>query len=60
VERWLSAVICLLALANSSAAGQSPKDTADAIYIGRFVTLDPARPRATALAVKGGRVVFRQ
>lgn len=29
----------------------------DALYRGRFATLDPARPTATAIAVLGGRIV---
>ncbi len=57
-ERRFSAVFFLVALTNlSAAAGQSSRDTADAIFLGRFVTLDPTRPRATALAVKGGRIL---
>ena len=54
-RRW-SPVAVLLALASPS-SGQTPRDTADAIYLGRFVTLDPNRPRATAVAVKGGRIL---
>ncbi len=54
-KRWVS-VACLLALARAS-AGQTPRDTADVIFVGPIVTLDPGRPRATALAVKGGRIL---
>lgn len=56
-QRWFSA-LSLVALASASAgAGQSPRDAADAIFVGRFVTLDPGRPRASAIAVKGGRIL---
>jgi predicted amidohydrolase YtcJ len=46
-------------LVATGAASDSPSQTSppDAIFIGRFVTLDPSRPRAEALAVANGRIV---
>ncbi len=54
-KHWFP-VACLLVLARAS-AGQSQRDTADVLFVGPVVTLDPNRPRATALAVKGGRIL---
>jgi predicted amidohydrolase YtcJ len=49
----------LLGLASASAGseGQAPRETADVVFVGPIVTLDSSRPRATALAVKGGRIL---
>ncbi len=54
-KHWFS-VACLLALASAS-TGQSQRDTADVVFVGPIVTLDSSRPQATALAVKGGRIL---
>jgi predicted amidohydrolase YtcJ len=46
-----------LALATTTACSQSEaQSSADAIFKGRFVTLDPALPEAQALAVTAGRI----
>ena len=52
-------VTLLLGLASASAGseGQPPRETADVVFVGPIVTLDPNRPRASALAVKGGRIL---
>jgi predicted amidohydrolase YtcJ len=52
-------VALLLGLASASVGseGQSPGETADVVFNGPIVTLDPSRPRAKALAVRGGRIL---
>ena len=49
----------LLGLASASAGseGQAPRETADVVFVGPIVTLDPNRPRVSALAAKGGRIL---
>jgi len=45
----------LLVLGSSLLYGQSPK--ADTIFVGNFLTLDPAHPHAEAMAVSAGRIL---
>lgn len=54
-----AAYLLILGLAiGTAASGQSPpRETADVVFFGRIVTLDPDQPRASALAVKGGRIL---
>jgi predicted amidohydrolase YtcJ len=57
-KRSLSAVL-LFALASASPVfpGQASTEPADILFVGPVVTLDPNRPRVTALAVKAGRIL---
>jgi hypothetical protein len=48
----LSVLIAALA-----GAAQTSRDAADVVFLGPMVTLDESRPRAGALAVKGGRIL---
>lgn len=53
-----SAALVISVLALSACAGpRTPPPQADAIFTGRFITLDPALPEVEALAVASGRIV---
>jgi hypothetical protein len=41
----------VLVMMGALAAGQEPRETADVLLLGNFVTLEASRPRAGALAV---------
>lgn len=41
----------------TAACSTGPRTAADSVFLGRFVTLDPARPVAEALAVLNGRII---
>lgn len=56
-ERCLPLVLLLGLAAVSRSECQAPPESADVVFVGRIVTLDPIRPRAEALAVKGGRIL---
>src|SRR5437762_651546 len=51
----LLSVASALCLGCAASGSQTP--SADAILSGRFITLDPSRPRVEALAVTKGRIV---
>jgi predicted amidohydrolase YtcJ len=54
--RWLKiGLTALLLLGSSMLYGQSPK--AETIFFGNFLTLDPAHPKADAMAVSAGRII---
>ena len=53
IERLGFCVAALFSVVASLAHAQP----ADSVFIGRFVTLDKARPTATALAVSEGRIL---
>lgn len=48
-----ASIVVPATLAAADAAAAAP----EAIYTGRIITMDPARPDATAVAVAGGRIV---
>ena len=56
---WMLACLPLLAAAAGQAASRSadPKPADLVLEGGTVITLDDARPRATALAIRGGRIV---
>ena len=55
----LAASVALAALVAPAWPGAvASEGAAEALLFGRFVTLDPARPQAEALALRGGRIVF--
>jgi len=56
---WMVACLPLLAAAAGQAASRSadPKPADLVLEGGTVITLDDARPRATALAIRGGRIV---
>jgi predicted amidohydrolase YtcJ len=51
----IALVVMLAALSSSTLCGQPLK--ADTIFVGNFLTLDPAHPQAEAMAVSAGRIV---
>lgn len=53
VSRILVATLCVAVAACAGAPAEPP----DTIFTGDFITLDAARPRVEALAVRGGRIV---
>ena len=56
MRRFVLLLITVLgALATAPILAQSP--TADTIFIGAFLTLDPSHPRAEAMAVAAGRII---
>ncbi len=52
--RRLAAIVAALAL--SACGTPAPRVTADTVYVGRIITLDPDHPEAQALAVAGDRI----
>ena len=54
----LAALAAFLAATGCRTEAVEPTDTANLVYLGGdIVTVDPSRPRATALAVRDGRIV---
>ncbi len=50
-------LLSVLLIAIPGTASQTPRISADVVFVGRIVTLDQNHPEAEALAVKNGRIV---
>jgi hypothetical protein len=57
IRRLSIAFVLVLASASLVFPSQATRETADVVFVGQIVTLDSSRPRGTALAVKGGRIL---